>query len=964
MRGVWMRGWVLMGAIAGGVLGCDDDAGAKADGALNDAAVTQDAEADARVSQDQGTDAAPPDAGPGGCVYPADCPGSDCVDGACLDGLAGSCADGCADDEVCGGAATREHCARPCELDRTCARRGWTCTRHQECAMEMSCHDGRCINNCATDLDCPAAGFCYNGECIPEPDGLAGGDPPVDLGDDDGLMAGVAVVPLNYPVGVSMAGYGNRPGPRNPYAYQLGGSDRAFERQDVRVIALVRGAEALILVRIPLSWSSDHMLTLINNKVRALTRSATHPEGLDFTGRIVTMGTHSHSQPGRFWNLAPGSGFGVFGHGLFSPEMVDRYTTSFAEAIKAALDDLSPASAGFTVVDDFDPDRRIHSDRRSANAPNVDDRMMVLRVDDREGNPRAAVVNLAIHGTHMEETWITGDVAGGIEVVATEHLSAIAGHYVPVLFANGNAGDISPRGDDLFAQPWGKIQTVGHRVWPIFEAAFSSIVTEPRPALEVVTTRLPISYDILGYDRSKPEFADRLNVAQIYGGFQCVAAEHTWGEEPPYSDDDLGCLLNLANIIGAPMQDVQKTVISAFRIGQLIVTTLPGEPVSALGQGISARVEQMAHDAGLADARVLQFGYSQDHHLYLLLADDWLQGGYEAGQNLWGWRFGAYISEQSVLLASQLFTPTVEDNRNPIKPTWWPDLVDDTIQPTPTANAAEITLQPPATLRRGAMFSVQWRGGHPGIDLPRFTLEQQQPDDSWAPGHRAGSALPFDDRGFETLLLYHGDFMAEHTWEARVELPFDLPAGTWRLAVDGKALPEGATGFNGENYRAESIAFELTAARLRSWEVGVEADGTARFGLTYPDGPSTDTGEAFETLAPTGHFARLDTSWQGRTLRDGLRGIALAIGPPLPIGAVVEVSVDDAPVQRINTAPVNVTRPFVLSRNAEGTEVVEDRSGVFASEVRVPGLSPGRHVISVSDVFGNFTQFEVEVPAP
>jgi hypothetical protein len=261
------------------------------------------------------------------------------------------------------------------------------------------------------------------------------------------------------------------------------------------------------------------------------------------------------------------------------------------------------------------------------------------------------------------------------------------------------------------------------------------------------------------------------------------------------------------------------------------------------------------------------------------------------------------------------------------------------------------------------MFSVFWNGGHPGIDLPQFTLELQQPDGSWAAGHRAGSVIPFDDRGFETLLRYLGDFTAGHTWEARVELPFDLPLGTWRLVVTGNALPEGATGFDGQAYRAESTPFELTAARLKAWEVGVEPDGTLRFGLTYPDGPSTDTGGAFDNLAPTGHFTRLDTSWQGRSLRDGLRGIALAIGPPLPMGAVVDVTIDEGVSQRANTAPVNVSRPFVVSRTAEGVEAIEDRSGVFASEVRVPDLSPGRHVIAVSDVFGNFAQFEVDAPA-
>ncbi|MEZ4466693.1 MAG: neutral/alkaline non-lysosomal ceramidase N-terminal domain-containing protein [bacterium] len=647
----------------------------------------------------------------------------------------------------------------------------------------------------------------------------------------------------------------------------------------MRAIALSTADDVLILVRLPLCWSTDYLLTRTAQKVQAAT-------GVNYASKIVSFATHSHSQPGRFWNLVPATGFGIFGYGQFSSEMVERYSDSFAAAILQALGNMKPARVGAKVVDDFDPMRRIHSNRRSEFPNYTDDRMTVIRVDELDGTPMAAVVALAIHGTHMELPWVTGDVAGGIEVVATQKLSAEAGRYVPVIFANGNAGNVSPRGDDGTEVNWGKMQVVGHRVWPIFKAAWDAIETDAAPLLEVVQKRIPVSYSLLGYDRSVPEFRANDGTAQEYGAFQCVAQGHE-PDEAPYRDGALGCLLNLQTFLGQPTVQLQKSVLSAFRIDNLTVATLPGEPSSQLGLELAADLEADARAAGLADMRVVNFGYSMDHHLYLVLEDDWFRGGYEAAQGLWGWKLGRYFLNNSRDLAKQLFTAEREDNATTIKPTIWPDLADDTVQPTAGAMAAgTLVMDTPAAAVRGDLVELRWIGGHPGVDHPDVVLQVAGEDGEFADVLRG--SVRFDDRGFETLTFYLGDFEGDHLWAVRWELPFDLPLGRYRIRAAGR----GVQGEGTAPYAVDGTPFELAPATLVAREAGV-VEGVLALKVNYPDGPSNDDGVTpFEALEVRGHWLRVDPEAR----YDGaLRRWSFLLGGAVPMAGLT-AAVEDAPL--------------------------------------------------------------------
>jgi hypothetical protein len=885
------------------------------------------------------------------CVYPTDCPTGDCVEGRCLDerpaqcAAAGSCDDGCGEGESCVNGTcradcpadetcTRGWCLRPCEIDRSCPVRPRPCQSNRSCAGGQVCLADRCINACTHDGQCPADGYCLDGVCTPFPEGVLVGSAPAPLAPAGTVHAGVGVVPLSYPIGVSMAGYGGRLGAQTPYNDSLGGSDRVFERQDVRVVVLSTADDIAILLRLPLCWSTDYLMTRTAQKVEAVT-------GVNYAPKLITFGTHSHSHPGRFWNLVPEAGLGAFGFGTFSMEISERYSDAFAAAILAALADLQPAKVGWHVNPAFDPERRIHSNRRG-NGPDItDDRLMVMRIEDAEGRPMAGIVNLAIHGTHMNHPWVTGDVAGGIEVVGTDHLSAEAGRFAPVIFANGNAGNISPRGDDGTRVDWAKMQVVGHRVWPIFKAAWDAAEPNANPSLEVVQKRIPLNYELLGYDRSVPEYRDGGEVLE-YGALQCVNRERR-GDDPDHEDGALGCVLKVHAFRGAPIVQAHKSVLSALRLDDLVITTLPGEPTSQTGLELSRFIQEDAAAAGFEDVQVMQFGYANDHHLYLTLEEDWFRGGYEAGQSLWGWRLGRYFVENSRALAAQLFTPEREDNATPIKPTIWPDLTDDMV--TPTAGDAPVVLaQPPEMTRRGQLIEMRWAGGHPGADLPVVTLERLV-DSTFETAIR--NAQPFDTRGFETLLIYTGDYATEHGWTVRWELPWDLPEGRYRMRVNGRHWDGEPT-----DYRLLSEPFLVQPATLVV-HAQTLVDGRLAAKVNYPDGPSNDDGATpFEALEIQGHWSRLDPQ---KRWGDALKNWSFLLGPDVPAEGVT-VTVDGEVVEALVAADT-VDRGLVTARTGEGETVVE-LTGWESTRVEVDAAAGA--TVRVVDAFGNAVEWVVE----
>ncbi len=899
-------------------------------------------------------DAMPPDGGlmDAGqfdvCEFPQECPGGDCILGECIYAQPSPCGDGqtCPEGEVCS-QELEYFCASECEIDRTCPLRPRPCSGVY-CPRAMTCIDGLCVNECVTDQDC-GRGHCQRGICIPMPEVFSDvlGGP---VGTPGTVFAGASVVPFKFPVGVSMAGFINRVGASTPYAKALGGSDRVLERQDVRVLTISTDKELVIFLRVPLAWSTDYMRSLTAIKLQNLTRSEAHPNGVNYLESLVMVATHSHSQPARFWHLVPELGLGAFGFGAFSKSLVEIYTDVFADAVYESLNNMGPARVGWSVLDDIDPEEHIHANRRPMGPPIIDDRLLLLRVDDPSGTPLAGLVSFGIHGTHMNDTWITGDVAAGIERIASAKFTERSGRPVPILFANGNAGNISPTGDDVSSADHAQVQIVGHRLYPFIERAWAQAQPRADVDLELVTRRVPVTYELLGYDRDAREFRDNQGDPYIYGGYYCLDTDPPAGG---FQDGALNCRAS-ADLLGWPIPNVHKAVLSAIRLDGLFLTTLPGEPTSSLGLRLGDWVEMDARAAGWPDARSYNLGYSQSHHLYLLDGNDWWQGGYEASNNWFGWKLGGYFIRASRRLAQQLLTPDVESNETGIKPMLWPDLEDDEVSPTQSiVEYGTVYEQPESRIQRGGLVSISWEGGHPAVDLPRVSVQIQRAD-SWA-SVGAIRGQPLDDSGFGSLLTYVGDYGEQHGWRFQLEIPFELPVGDYRLLVDGASRSNGET----IAYQIASGPFEVEPASLRL-SMRVQPESGHQLLVNYPHGPTNDTGaNAFEELKAKG------TNWRHglAPIEASARAYSFILGGRLEDGLIQLrcTRVDGGLYSQDDLEPVPGTTPLrlVTARDESGEEQITDIPVWLTSVVDMP---PGGSFqdCSVIDEYGNNGTIRIE----
>ncbi|GAB4305407.1 MAG: hypothetical protein Kow0090_20970 [Myxococcota bacterium] len=889
------------------------------------------------------------------CGYPSECIDGrnkgDCIGGYCVYETPARCETdaNCVEYEDSFCDTKRKYCARKCELDNTCSRLPRPCQKHRDCPDWMSCHEGRCINDCQIDSQCPPDGHCIEGQCIPYPPVFTGEEPKPQAKEGETLI-GVAVEPFNYPIGVSCAGYGGRKGPSTPYNVSLGGSDRVFEAVDVRVVVVDNGKDILIFLRLPLGWSTDFVVAMAAKKLQDIT-------GVNYYHKIVTGSTHSHSLPARFWNLVTEMGFGIFGYDEFSYEMFHRYTDSLAEAMVKALENRKPGKVGWAIEYDFDPDDKIMHDRRGEYPAPKDNRIALFRFDDNEGNPLAVLVSFGMHGTIFNKTWITGDAPGAVEVAMTKRLSERFGYFIPALFFNGNGGDIAPGGGGIGDTDEIKIQVVGERAADKIIPLWEDMATESKLDMEVVSQNIPISYELVGYEWG--EFYDKGGFNEgkpyFYGAFQCLNESGNPPDDDPdtkFNDGELNCLFGVEFLMHYPVPQFHKTRLSVFKFNDLVVATAPGESHSTWGMNLNKRMEDKAKEHGV-NITAWDFGYSQNHHQYIMEEDDFWQGGYEPSMDIWGWKFGGFLQDEIVRISEMLYTPEKENTDIGVKPMYWPEemLWDDTVAltETPAEKAGIILLDAPAEFVRSAsLMKISWIGGHTGAGNPYIYLEKKSESGEYEPFIYKG--LPYDNSGFETITIYEGDWRENHTWSMVWEERPDFPLGIYRWKIvfpywDGEksAIAETQT----SDFTVLPIELKIARKEVKEGLVGVE--------FIYGNNPSNDDGVSdFTSLSYTGHLLKRD-AW--RELGGEAYTYSPILGSPLEEGEEVSVRLlkgDEIVVEKSLISSVTTgTVKLVVSRTG-GVEETKEISGVPVSRIEVSyPEGEGIEWVEITDKFGN-----------
>lgn len=655
------------------------------------------------------------------------------------------------------------------------------------------------------------------------------------------LKAGIATVPLDAPVGISMGGYSrskSKTDRGSPFALSFDASTGVHTLPTARALALDDGLHPLVIVRIDVALSTETLQLRAQNALGA-------------AASLIIVATHTHAGPARFFRSALSggtSGLDITAVAMdkYDAELEERMALSIALAARQALAGLKRVSVGHAelALPELNQDRRCQND--DLYGPDYRDRLVrVVRFDetDAEGNPVkpfTGFIDYAAHGTLLgsDNTLLSTEAPGALEAYASELVG------VPLVYLQGTAGDVSPNGGGFSGlqaiEYFGRVGA--ERVKEAFEAAAPKKAPE-HATLRLTTRSVSVKRADVGYaPRAFPEF----------GAIACGLADGACNQ-----------LLDPKTIICLPLSKtgVVATPVSALRIEDLMLVMLPGEPTTALG----ARVrEATALFPGISSTLVI--GYAQDHAGYLLEEPDFLRGGYEPSVSPWGWKFGDHLMAETRTLLSTFELPQPLFVPLPGNPVGERRTVTDSL-------AAPAVTSSPGDVERLGRAVFDFTGGDPSLGTPTLTLEREE-HGAFAAVHelvvlRAQSTPSFAEAPLAAA--------RSHAWAAEWETIQTTALGRYRLVATGITQVAGAK----STYRLESAPFEVKpslAAGAKASAV-MAADGTLAVQLRFPaqdregyrvrdlasmpeDGALARGGSALaKVTAPSGAVSMMTLAW-------------------------------------------------------------------------------------------------------
>ena len=322
---------------------------------------------------------------------------------------------------------------------------------------------------------------------------------------------------------------------------------------------------------------------------------------------VMLLPSHTHTSFDMM-ALHPGNTFGIPQLGVFHKALFEHTAEQLARAVREAGQKLSPVVAGTTTVSV--PDR--NRNRRSGQAAHDTD-LTVTRVDTSGGQPLAVLVNWTAHPTFMDEEdmLFSGDWPGHLQ----RTLEALIGHGVIAMFYNGAEGDQSPTPPEEAGSRWERAERYGRdmgiEAWRIWDKT---------PAREVKAFGFHTEVIKLPKITWHPDFMK------------------TGGAEYGLSETMMQGFLDA-------LQPTQ-THSTCLRLGDLVILGVPGETAAQLG------IETKAKARKTTGASCVTIGGLADEWVsYILPAEEYRKGGYEASVSFYGETLGITIVE-GVLRAS------------------------------------------------------------------------------------------------------------------------------------------------------------------------------------------------------------------------------------------------------------------------------------------------------------------------
>ncbi len=231
--------------------------------------------------------------------------------------------------------------------------------------------------------------------------------------------AGAAQLEITPEKPMPMWGYGARHA-----ALSQGKRDALF----AKAVVIEAGLSKLALVSLDLGRSpTESMMTRIRESIKASVQIDT----------VMICGSHTHHGPVIELLDEPGKGKGPFDDAVAYASHLER---SIIAVIEQAAREMRPARWGWSSKP-VQMNRNRHSKRPN---PPTDSELSVVRIDTRDGQPLAVLVNYAAHPTMLpaEQLTFSADWPGQMTQHVEQQLK------VPCLFLQGAAGDMSTRSDD------------------------------------------------------------------------------------------------------------------------------------------------------------------------------------------------------------------------------------------------------------------------------------------------------------------------------------------------------------------------------------------------------------------------------------------------------------------------------------------------------------------------------------
>jgi len=283
--------------------------------------------------------------------------------------------------------------------------------------------------------------------------------------------------------------------------------------------------------------------------------------------QILLLPSHSHTSSD-LMALHPGNVFGNKQVGLFHKELYEHTANKLAQAVRDAGKNVGPILEGSTTIAVQDRNR---NRRRGLSVH--DTALTVTRIDSKNGDPLAVLVNWTAHPTFMNEDdmLFSGDWPGHMQ----RTIEALIGHGVTALYYNGAEGDQSPVPPVGADSRWERAERYGREMGIVAWRAWEKVH--------------PHEVKKFGYHTESIVLPKR----QWHPDFM-----KTGGAEYGLDEAKMQGFVDQLN----PTQ----THSTCLRFGDLEILGVPGEMASQLGMDIKLRARQFSDASsitigGLAD---------------------------------------------------------------------------------------------------------------------------------------------------------------------------------------------------------------------------------------------------------------------------------------------------------------------------------------------------------------------------